>query len=111
MILKIILKSFEFQCDFDFDFQITTYEMIWILILKSSTYDDFAHHWLCRTLFFRNVVLDTGTFSYSHSHFMGKYISLIFKIEMNGCWTSEDPTIKFFKVLLFVMSYNVIIYV
>ena len=51
MILKMILKSFEFQCDFDI--QITTYEMILILnhlylgdlilILKSSTYDDFAH--------------------------------------------------------------------
>ena len=56
MILKMILKSFEFQCDFDF--QITTLKMIWILILnhlylgdlililKSSTYDDFAHLWL-----------------------------------------------------------------
>ena len=55
MILKLILKSFDFQCDFDFDFQITTSKMIWILIsnhlylgdliliLKSSTYDDFAH--------------------------------------------------------------------
>ena len=55
MILKMILKSFEFQGDFDFDFQITTSKMIWILILnhlylgdlililKSSTYDDFAH--------------------------------------------------------------------
>ena len=31
MILKMILKSFDFQCDFDF--QITTSEMI--LILKS----------------------------------------------------------------------------
>ena len=53
----MILKSFEFQCDFDFDFQITTSKMIWILILnhlylgdlililKSSTYDDFAHLW------------------------------------------------------------------
>ena len=53
MILEMILKSFEFQCDFDF--QITTSKMIWILILnhlylgdlililKSSTYDDFAH--------------------------------------------------------------------
>ena len=52
---KMILKSFEFQCDFDF--QITTSKMIWILILnhlylgdlilivKSSTYDDFAHLW------------------------------------------------------------------
>ena len=51
----MILKSFEFQCDFDF--QITTSKMIWILILihlysgdlililKSSTYDDFAHLW------------------------------------------------------------------
>ena len=48
MILKIILKSFDFQCDFDF--QITTSKMILILnhlylgdliwILKSSTYDD-----------------------------------------------------------------------
>ena len=53
MILKMILKSFDFQCDFDF--QITTSKMICILILnhlylgdlisilKSSTYDDFAH--------------------------------------------------------------------
>ena len=52
MILKMILKSFDFQCDFDF--QITTSKMIWILILnhfylgdlililKSSTYDDFC---------------------------------------------------------------------
>ena len=53
MILKMILKSFDFQCDFDF--QITTSKMILILnhlylgdlilILKSSTYDDFAHLW------------------------------------------------------------------
>ena len=54
----MILKSFEFQCDFDFDFQITISKMILILILnhlylgdlililKSSTYDDFAHLWL-----------------------------------------------------------------
>ena len=60
MILKMILKSFDFQCDFDLDFQITTSKMIWILILnhlnlgdlililKSSTYDDFAH--LCSKL-------------------------------------------------------------
>ena len=52
IILKMISKSFEFQCDFDF--QITTSKIIWILILnhlylgnlililKSSTYDDFA---------------------------------------------------------------------
>ena len=58
MILKMILKSFEFQCDFDLDFQITTSIVIWILILnhlylgdlililKSSTYDDFAHLWV-----------------------------------------------------------------
>ena len=51
----MILKSVEFQCDFDFDFQMGTSKMIWIwilnhlylgdliLILKSSTYDDFAH--------------------------------------------------------------------
>ena len=57
----MILKSFEFQCDFDFDFQITTSKMIWILILnhlylgdlililKSSTYDDFAHLWVQST--------------------------------------------------------------
>ena len=51
---KMILKSFDFQCDFDF--QITTSKMILILdhlylgdlILKSSTYDDFAH--LCPSL-------------------------------------------------------------
>ena len=53
MIFKMILKSFDFQCDFDF--QITTAKIISILILnhlysddliwisKSSTYDDFAH--------------------------------------------------------------------
>ena len=76
MILKMILKSFEFQCDFDFDFQITTSKMIWILILnhlylgdlililKSSTYDDFAH--LC--LYARNhyhsleLFADLGSF-------------------------------------------------
>ena len=52
MILKMILKSFDFQCDFDF--QITTSKMILILILnhlylgdlililKSSLYDGFA---------------------------------------------------------------------
>ena len=49
----MILKSFDFQCDFDF--QITTSKMILIyhlylgdliLILKSSTYDDFAHLWI-----------------------------------------------------------------
>ena len=56
----MILKSFDFQCDFDF--QITTSKMIWILILnnlylgdlililKSSTYDDFAHLWLDGTV-------------------------------------------------------------
>ena len=53
----MILKSFDFHCDFDLDFQITTSKMILILILnhlylgdlililKSSTYDDFAHLW------------------------------------------------------------------
>ena len=53
VILKMILKSFEFQCDFDF--QIITFKIILILILnhlylgdlililKSSKYDDFAH--------------------------------------------------------------------
>ena len=51
----MILKSFDFQCDFDF--QITTSKIILILnhfylgdlilILKSSTYDDFAY--LCKT--------------------------------------------------------------
>ena len=49
MILNMILKSFDFQCDFDF--QIITSKMILILnhlylgdlilILKSSIYDDF----------------------------------------------------------------------
>ena len=57
MILKMILKSYDFQCDLDF--QITTSKMILILnhlhlgdlivILKSSTYDDFAHLCLYRT--------------------------------------------------------------
>ena len=53
MILEMILKSFEFQCDFDF--QITTSKMIWILILKSSTYDDFAH--LCKRVIFRALTV------------------------------------------------------
>ena len=49
----MILKSFDFHCDFYLDFQITTFKMILILnhlylgdsilILKSSTYGDFAH--------------------------------------------------------------------
>ena len=44
----------------DFDFQITTSKLIlilnhlylgdWIWILKSSTYDDFAHHWVASTV-------------------------------------------------------------
>ena len=49
----MILKSFDFQCDFDF--QINTSKMIlilnhlcsWDLILKSSTYVDFAHLCMC----------------------------------------------------------------
>ena len=69
MILKMILKSFEFQCDFDFDFQITTSKMIWILILnhlylgdlililKSLTYDDFAH--LCTEVISRSSLKQT----------------------------------------------------
>ena len=60
----MILKSFDFQCDFDF--QITTSKMIWILILnhlylgdlililKSSTYDDFAHLCLYLRLYIKN---------------------------------------------------------
>ena len=54
MNLKMILKSFDLQCDFYF--QITTSKMILILnhlyfddlilFLKSSTYDVFAHLWL-----------------------------------------------------------------
>ena len=51
MILKVILKSFDFQCDFDFQNTISKIILILnhlyigdlILILKSSTYDDFAH--------------------------------------------------------------------
>ena len=52
----MILKSFEFQCDFDFDFQITTSKVI--LILKSSTYDDFAH--LCVQVPLTNMTIDTS---------------------------------------------------
>ena len=64
----MILKSFDFQCDFDF--QITTSKMILILILnhlylgdlililKSSTYDDFAHLWLQALLLFLDCVTD-----------------------------------------------------
>ena len=69
MILKMILKSFDFQCDFDLDFQITTSKMIWILILnhlylgdlililKSSTYDDFAHPWQSTTVLLKYLVI------------------------------------------------------
>ena len=39
MILKMILKSFDFQCDFDFK---SPFLGDLILFLKSSTYD-FAH--------------------------------------------------------------------
>ena len=57
MILKMILKSFDFQCDFDYDydFQITTSRMILILnhlylgdliLILKSTYDDFPHLWI-----------------------------------------------------------------
>ena len=52
----MILKSFDFQSNLDLDFQITTSKVILILnhlylgdlilILKSSTYDDFAYLWL-----------------------------------------------------------------
>ena len=61
----MILKSFDFQCDFDF--QITTSKMIWILILdhlylgdlililKSSTHDDFAHLCIYRSFLFRQL--------------------------------------------------------
>ena len=50
----MILKSFDFHCDFDFDFQITTSKMILILnhlylgdliLILKSTFDDFAHLW------------------------------------------------------------------
>ena len=74
MILKMISKSFEFQCDFDF--QISTSKMIWILILnhlylgdlililKSSTYDDFAHLWrqLMRPNAMPGIVATEGSF-------------------------------------------------
>ena len=67
---KMILISFEFQCDFDF--QITTFKMILILnhlylcdlilILKPSTYGDFVHLWslscptcMCKSLSCPNI--------------------------------------------------------
>ena len=78
MILKMILKSFEFQCDFDF--QITTSRMILILILnhlysgdlililKSSTYDDFAH--LCiyinKYIYILNIIKYNGKMVYKY---------------------------------------------
>ena len=77
MILKMILKSFDFQCDFDFDFQITTSKMILIsilnhlylgdliLILKSSTYGDFAHLWLVTSTYSQQmteVISSTSSF-------------------------------------------------
>ena len=72
----MILKSFEFQCDFEFDFQITTFKMIWILILnhlylcdlililKSSTYDDFAHLWSYQCVLYElhSNVVDTNVY-------------------------------------------------
>ena len=58
MILKTILKSFDFQCDFDSQITTSIMNLIlilnhlylgeFILILKSSTYDDFPH--LCISL-------------------------------------------------------------
>ena len=55
MILKLILKSFVFQCDFDF--QITTSKMIWILILNHLYYRWFDFDfkiiniwWFCSSL-------------------------------------------------------------
>ena len=61
----MILKSFEFQCDFDF--KITTSKIIWILIFNhlylgdlililKSTYDDFAHLWLSLNISNRNLM-------------------------------------------------------
>ena len=95
MNLKMILKSFDFQSDFDFDFQITTSKMIWILILnhhylgdlililKSSTYDDFAH--LC------------PHFIYVNSHL---FIMLSFMgTELNKC----DVVIFFYNFIIFII--------
>ena len=103
MILKRILKSFGFQCDFDFDFQITTSKMIWILILnhlylgdlililKSSTYDDFAHLCIyCDTLkilegFDRNGVifqilcLDASVVLFLHVLLDGSILLVLFE--------------------------------
>ena len=76
MIFKMILKSFDFQCDFDFDFQITTSKRILnlilnhlylgelILILKSSTFDDFAH--LCTLYWARKYFLTKTLFNNPH---------------------------------------------
>ena len=85
MILKMILKSFEFQCDFEFDFQITTSKMIWIFILnhlylgdlilifKSSTYDDFAHLRLESTYRYTSVI---SLYNYKYIHMIYNHIAL-----------------------------------
>ena len=86
MILKIILKSFDFQCDFDF--QITTSKMILILnhlylgdlilILKSSTYDDFAHLWLHDIVTICIATCSNLVFYYQfiHKHFVHERINI-----------------------------------
>ena len=73
----MILKSFDFQCDFDF--QITISKMN--LILKSSTYD-LAHLWpSCFILYFKfifpmnlassmNFVIMTSLRYYDVTHFL-----------------------------------------
>ena len=90
MILKMILKSFDFQCDFDF--QITTSKMILILnhlylgdvilILKSSTYDDFAH--LCAYM--------QGSFSHSPNDDVGD-ASSSFRGSTSSCYYIASKTI------------------
>ena len=40
MILKVVLKTFDFQCDFDFKSSLFRW---FDFDLKLSTYDDFAH--------------------------------------------------------------------
>ena len=68
MILKMILKSFDCQCDFDF--QITTSKMILILnhlylgdlilILKSSTFRDGQNHHMLMILKSKSNHLNKG---------------------------------------------------
>ena len=60
----MILKSFEFQCDLDFDFQITTSKMIWILILNHLYLGDLILILKSSTLMILPISADTNSLAF-----------------------------------------------